>query len=185
MSNTRTSELVAKRWAKALIDLTSEHNEVSKEEVLANLKEISENITQSEELQNVINDPSISVDEKQAVIYKLFDNRVLPLVKNFLYVLVLRKRLDIISEISDEYQKELEKLNNIVRVNVTSAIEIDEDKKDYIKSRISAKLQKDVIADWKVNSDIIAGLVFNMNDTVVDNSIKHKLDEFSKNIIRG
>jgi F0F1-type ATP synthase delta subunit len=54
-----------------------------------------------------------------------------------------------------------------------------------IRNRIAEKLQKDVKVEWGVDSDIIAGLVFNINDTVVDNSIKHKLDKLTEEIIKG
>lgn len=179
------SELVAKRWAKALVELVQEDETISKERVLDDLKEAAQTISSSEELSNVISNPSISSEEKQIVICKLFQDKILPIVYNFLFVLNLRKRLDIISEIVAEYEKELEILNNIVRVEVTSAIDLDDAKKEEIKSKISERLQKDVKVDWGVDTDIIAGLIFNINDTVIDNSIKHKLDKLSNIIIRG
>ncbi|MBR6127615.1 ATP synthase F1 subunit delta [bacterium] len=184
MGNSKTSELVAKRWAKALIELTLEESGISKEDVLADVRSVAETINTSEELKTVISNPSVSTEEKQIVICKLFEGKVMPIVYNFLFVLNLRKRLSIIDEIADEFQKELEELKNIVRVDVTSAIDINEEKKEDIKNRISEKLEKDVIVDWTVDSDIIAGLVFNINDTVVDNSIQHKLSELCKKIIR-
>lgn len=179
----KTSELVAKRWAHALVELALEDEGISKEDILDDIKEVAENINASEELRNVINNPSVSTEEKQIVICKLFENKVMPIVYNFLYVLNLRKRLSIIADIADEFEKELEKIKNIVRVNVTSAIDINDDKKNDIKTKISEKLNKDVLVDWNVDSDIIAGLIFNINDTVVDNSIKHKLDDLTKKIM--
>ena len=54
-----------------------------------------------------------------------------------------------------------------------------------IRNRVADKLQKDVKVSWCVDNDIIAGLIFNINDTVVDNSIKYKLDKLSEVIIKG
>ena len=109
----------------------------------------------------------------------------MPIVYNFLFVLNLRKRVSIISEIAVEFEKELEKIKNITRVSVTSAIEITEDRKADIKTKIAEKLQKDVILDWGVDSDIIAGLIFNIDEKIIDNSIRHKLEDLSKTIIKG
>ena len=184
MASSKTSELVAKRWAKALIELTLEDEGISKEDVLSEIKDVAETINSSEELKTVIENPSVSTEEKQILICKLFENKLMPVVYNFLFVLNLRKRLTIVSEIADEYEKELENIKNIVRVDVTSAIDINDDKKDEIKEKISEKLEKDVIVDWTVDSNIIAGLVFNINDTVIDNSIKHRLEDLSKKIMR-
>ena len=77
----------------------------------------------------------------------------------------------------------MEELKNIVRVDITSAIDLTEERKTKIRNRIAEKLQKDVKVSWGVDADIIAGLIFNINDTVVDNSIKNKLDKLTEKII--
>lgn len=181
----KNCELVAKRWALALMELAQEDSNISKEEILDDLREIGETIDSSEELSCVINNPSVSTEEKQIVLCKLFQNSIMPIVYNFLFVLNLRKRVSIISEIAVEFEKELEKIKNITRVSVTSAIEITEDRKADIKTKIAEKLQKDVILDWGVDSDIIAGLIFNIDEKIIDNSIRHKLEDLSKTIIKG
>ena len=111
------NELVAKRWALALMELALENENISKEDILDDLREISETIESSEELSNVINNPSISTEEKQVVICKLFQNSIMPIVYNFLFVLNLRKRLGIISDIATEFSKELERIKNIAHIN--------------------------------------------------------------------
>ena len=182
--NDKGNELVAKRWAKALMELAKEDGNISKEDILDDLNEIAEIISSSEELSEVIDNPSVSVEEKQIVLCKLFQNNVMPIVYNFLFVLNLKKRVNIISSIAKEFKKELEEIKNITHVGVTSAIDLADGRKEDIKRRISEKLKKDVIIDWKVDSDIIAGLVLNIDETIIDNSIKHKLYDLSKTMMR-
>ena len=181
----KNCELVAKRWALALMELAQEDENISKEDILHDLKEISDTINGSEELSNVINNPSISTEEKQVVLCKLFQNSIMPIVYNFLFALNLKKRVQIISEIAIEFEKELERIKNIAHVNVTSAIELADERKEQIKAKIAEKLSKDVIVEWGVDSDIIAGLIFNIDELFIDNSIRHKLDNLSKEIIKG
>ena len=104
----QNSELIAKRWAKALMELAQEDGGISKDDILADLHEVAESIDSSEELSNFINNPSISVEEKQIVICKLFQNRVMPIVYNFLYTLNLKKRINLIGVIAEEFKIELE-----------------------------------------------------------------------------
>ncbi len=181
----KSSELAAKRWAKALIELAGEQSEVSYDDVLRDLKLVEETISSSEELSDVINNPSVAVEEKQIVICKLFQERIMPIVYNFVYVLNLRKRLGIISQIVTEFEKELDKIKNIVHVSVVSAIELSDEKKDSIKEKLAEKLQKNVVTEWSENSEIIAGLVFDINETIVDNSVRRKLEDLSNKIIKG
>ena len=178
------SELVAKKWAKALMELADEDKGISKDDILDDLKEVAENFEASPELFTALNNPSISVEEKQIILCKLFQNRLLPIVYNFIIVLNLRKRVGIIADIATEFQ-ELEEARNIVRVNVTSAIDLNDEKRNEVKDHIADNLHKDVVVDWTVDNDIIAGLIFNVNETIVDNSIRHKLDDLSKSVMKG
>ena len=181
----KNCELVARRWALALMELAQEDENISKEDILDDLKEISDTVNSSEELSNVINNPSISTEEKQVVLCKLFQNNIMPIVYNFLFVLNLKKRVSIISEIAVEFKKELEKVKNIAHVNITSAIELENERKEQIKAKIAEKLNKEVIIDWGVDSEIIAGLIFNIDELIIDNSIRHKLEDLGKEIIKG
>ncbi len=179
------SELAAKRWAKALMELACEDEGISKEDILDDLREVAECFASSDELSNVVNNPSVSSEEKQIVLSKLFQSELMPIVYNFLFALNLRKRLSLVADIAKEFENELEIKNNIVRVDITSAIDLDEAKKNDIKNKISEKLQKDIKVNWGIDADIIAGLIFNINDTVIDNSVKHKLNTLSKMIVKA
>ena len=167
------------------MELAQEDENVSKEDILDDLREIADTISSSGELAHVINNPSISTEENQVVLCKLFQNSIMPIVYNFIFVLNLRKRVSIIFEIAEEFEKELERVKNIARVNVTSAIELNDERKEQIKIKIAEKLSKEVIVDWGVDNDIIAGLIFKIDELIVDNSIKHKLEDLSKEIIKG
>lgn len=180
--NEKNSELISKRWAHALIELAREDKGISMQDVLSDLKDVVETINSSKELSEVINNPSISTEEKQIVLCKLFQNSLNPMVYNFIFALNLRKRVNIIDGITEEFEKELEKINNITHVAVTSAIELGDDKKGEIKEKIASKLNKEVVVDWSTDSEIIAGLVFNIDETIVDNSVRHKLDDLSRKI---
>ncbi|MCQ2738740.1 MAG: ATP synthase F1 subunit delta [bacterium] len=178
----KNCELVAKRWAKALMELVQEDEKISKDEVLNDLRTISETINSSEELSSTLDNPVVSIEEKQIVLGKLFQNKIIPIVYNFIFALNLKKRADIISQIAIEFEHELDVLRNITHVDIISAIELTDEKKESIKSRIAEKLNKNILVNWNIDEDIIAGLIFNIDECVVDNSIRHKLEDLSKQI---
>lgn len=180
----KNSEIISKRWAHALMELVCEDESISKDTVLENLKIITDTFSSSPELSETIANPSVSTEEKQVVLCKLFQNRLIPVVYNFLFALNLKKRANLISDITNEFVKELNEINNIKHVEIVSAIDLDENKKNEIKNRISSKLHKELIVDWKIDSDIIAGLIMNVDETVIDNSIRHRLEDINKNICK-
>ena len=81
----KDSELVAKRWAKALMELAQENDGISKEDILDDLKEINFIISESKDLSEVFANPSISQEEKQVVLEKIFKTRLMPIGNNFCY----------------------------------------------------------------------------------------------------
>ena len=58
------TELVSKKWAKALIELIIEDESIPRETVLSDLRSVAETFESSQELSDVINNPSISTEEK-------------------------------------------------------------------------------------------------------------------------
>ena len=178
------NELRAKRWAKALLERVQEDEGISKEEVLGNLRQVVNVINSSPELSEAIKNPAVSVEEKQIVLCKLFQSMLMPVVYNFLIALNLKKRVNIIPEIAEEFSKELDELKNIAHVSITSAIELDDNRKEDIKNKIAQKINKNVLPEWKVDNSIIGGLIFDIDELIIDNSVRHKLEDLSKHIIK-
>ena len=177
------NKLVASRYAKALLELTDD-NKISKETVLKDLSDVVNSVALSNDLQRVMTSPVISVAEKKKVLVKLFENKVDKVILNFLQFIVDKNRFSMLESISKEYHSEINKLNNLLNINITSAIDLTDSDKAMIKVKLANILKKDIELGWSVNSDIIAGLVFEVGDNIIDNSLRHKLQELSRNIIK-
>lgn len=185
MKNAEQTEFktVADRYAKALRELC-ESNNVSKEDILRDLENIVEAIKSSQDLMNLIKAPNVSKSEKQNVIQRIFDGRINNITKNFILYLIEKDRFGIIENIMFEFKSGLDREHNLVQIEIVSAINLDDNTKQTIKDRLSGKLQKQVNVDWSVNPDIIAGLVFIVGDSIIDTSMKSKLQMIGRNIIK-
>lgn len=177
-----SNELAANRWAKSLFELSQDEG-LTRESLLEHLTDIVDTVNASSDLKSLFVNPIVTVEEKQEIIEKVFGDAFPKTVKNFLMVLALRKRLGLLEDILEEYKKELNKCENIVRLKVTSAVEIDDEKREDLKNKIIEKLSKNADIKWNVDSSIIGGLIFNIDGTIVDNSIRTKLNNLCKRII--
>jgi F-type H+-transporting ATPase subunit delta len=176
------NKLVAQRYAKALLDLSSD--DISKENVLEELSDVTQSVTNSNDLNRVMNSPVISKEEKKNLLVKLFGENTSNTILNLLKLLVDKDRFNILESISKEYKNEVNKLNNLLNINITSAIDLTDSDKAMIKVKLEHILKKDIELDWSVNSDIIGGLVFEVGDNIIDTSLRHKLQEIRRNIIK-
>ncbi len=176
------NKLVSERYAQALLELVSDN--LSKEDILKELLDITESVKGSGDLNKVMTSPVISNDEKKNVISKLFENTTNKVILNFLKLLVDKNRFSMLESITKEYKNEINRLNNLLSINVTSAIDLTEDEKSAIKDKLSNILNKNIELEWATNPDIIAGLVFEVGDNIIDNSLRHKLQDLSRNIMK-
>lgn len=176
------NKLVSERYAQALLELVSDN--LSKEDILKELLDITESVKGSGDLNKVMTSPVISDNEKKNVISKLFENTTNKVILNFLKLLVDKNRFSMLESITKEYKNEINRLNNLLSINVTSAIDLTEDEKSAIKDKLSNILNKNIELEWATNPDIIAGLVFEVGDNIIDNSLRHKLQDLSRNIMK-
>lgn len=131
----------------------------------------------------VLENPAISDETKFSIIDEVFTKYVNEKIRDFLKILIEKKRFKELEGIVAAYQEELDKINNLQRVEVISAVELDDNSKQRIIEKLQKRLQKNVIAQWQTDEEIIGGLVVKINDDVIDSSLKNKLENLSKNII--
>jgi len=178
-----TNTLIAQRYSDALVEMARE-GKLTFEKISTDLNLIKNILAQSKDLAAFLINPIISVEDKKEIVDKVFSAEIDGLIVNFIKVLVDKSRFDAFDEVLDAYNKSLDDKNNISRIQVTSAFEMSEDAKKKLKEKLEEKLKKNVVLDLDINTDIIAGLVIKIGDNIIDMSLKHKLEDLSKNITR-
>lgn len=171
--------LSSKIYADTLIRL-GQDGAVSFDEILENLENIQKICASSKELVTVLQNPTISIDTKNSIIDEVFSQNIDKKIKDFLKIIIEKKRFNEFNSIVSSYKAELDKINNIKHVEIISAINLDENNKQTILAKIENKIQKQVIANWTVDNSIIGGLVIKFDDNIIDSSLKQKLEKLSK-----
>jgi len=179
--------LIAERYAEALVEIAKDGTSGGKltySKIGEDLNLIKEILMQSKDLNDVLINPIVSAEKKKEIVDKVFSDEVDFLIINLLKVMIDKDRFSVFSDVLDAYNKSLDGINNISRVNVTSAVEMSAESQDKLKHKLEEKLRKSVVLDLDINSDIIAGLVIKIGDNIIDMSLKHKLEDLSKNIMK-
>lgn len=182
MANTKNT-LIADRYSEALVKIAKE-GKLTYEKISTDLNLVREILEQSKDLNEFLTNPIVSIDDKKEIIDRVFSDEIDKLIVNFLKVLIDKSRFSTFGEILDSYNVLLDDVNNISRVQVTSAVAISDEAKAKLKEKLETKLRKNVVLDLSTNPEIIAGLVIQVGDNIIDTSLKHKLEDLSKNITR-
>lgn len=182
MANNTDNKLItlAKRYSDAIMEIAKEKNEL--DNVFEDLKNVVSVYDYSKDMRNFLEHPAIAAKDKKELIQSIFEGKISNDTLNLLYTLLDKNKFYLIDTILYCYENSLNEAKNILKVDVISAIEIDEDLKENLKSKLEAKLHKSIALHYEINPDIIAGLVLKIKDKTIDGSMAHKLQSMQKQL---
>ncbi len=106
------------------------------------------------------------------------------IVNNFIKILIKNKDFKLISKIEKELEKIIDKKENRLRVKIFSAQKLDKDIFEKIKLQIAKTLEKKkIIAENRVDKEILGGVIIKYEDRVADGSLRSNLIRLRKKIL--
>lgn len=166
---------IAKRYAHAL--LIEAKKTQSEDVLLKDFALINAAISHSADLRMLLRSPIIESWRKKNVIREIFNSTVSELMLKFLLLVVDKRREQFIPEIATTFSELVDTERNITRVGVTSAHEIDADSQASLTKVLSSRTKSTVEATYKTDSSLLGGVTVTVGDTVIDGSLRHRLQE--------
>jgi F-type H+-transporting ATPase subunit delta len=148
------------------------------------LSEFADALDANRELQVFFFSPYFSTQEKKDGLQRLIDGAD-PLFLNFLELLVENHRMPVIFRVRRGYDSLWESHNRLLPVEVTSAIELDEQTVRGIGDRIAEQTGRKVELSANVEPDILGGIVVRVGNQVLDASIRTRLDSLRRQVVRA
>lgn len=102
---------------------------------------------------------------------------------NFLKLLLEYSRVDVLPEISEQFEILKANVENMVDVTVTSAAELTAAQKKTITAALKERLGREVQLETKTDESLIGGAVIRAGDVVIDGSLRSKLESLSNALI--
>lgn len=104
-------------------------------------------------------------------------------MKNFLMLLAKNKRLEIVADIADLYQKMLADNQGIVAVEVVSCQDLDEAQKSKLYEGIQKRFSAKIEMKYSLDESLIGGAIIRSGNWVMDGSIKGKLARMRESLV--
>jgi F-type H+-transporting ATPase subunit delta len=95
--------------------------------------------------------------------------------KNFLLLLVQKKRLNVLAEISQRFNVYYATLEKMSKVRVVTAVATQEDSRKKLADALTKRIRRQVTLECEVDPSIIGGAVIHIGDQVIDGSIRRQL----------
>jgi F-type H+-transporting ATPase subunit delta len=178
-----TEQRVSNRYASALLD-TAEQEGIT-DQVYNDFLLIKSTFRLSHELRAMTASPIFQQWRKKKIYEELFTGRVSQLVLKFLILLLDKRRGELIPSIIIQFQNQYNILKNRLQVEISSAIELNDEIKGKIIEKLTIMTQKTILPEFNVNPSLKGGVLVRIEDWVYDATIKNQLDILLKSLSEG
>ena len=163
------SGALARRYAQALFELAMEMSVLDR--IDSEIKIVSELINNNKELKYLLNHPNVDDESKKKILGKILETDISEMTKHFLYLLIDRRRHNLVNLIQREFIRLADKARNIVEAKVVSATSLSAKQEERLKQAIARITGKNVRLLIEVDSGLIGGVRLQIGDCVMDGSI--------------
>jgi F-type H+-transporting ATPase subunit delta len=172
-------EEIAQVYARALFEVASEQDKL--DAIRDQLGQFADAVDGSRDLRTFLFSPYFSSAEKKAGLARAIDDADEALT-NFLTLLIDHHRMPVIFRIRRVYDVLWEQANRLLPVTITAAIDLDPETVRHISDQIGAQTQRRVEVTTEVDPEIIGGLVVRVGNSILDASIRTRLENLKKNV---
>ena len=177
------AKLISKTYGDALFELAVEEEKVDvlSEEILEVKKVLDEN----QEFGRLMNHPKIIKEEKIQLAQQVFADRISKEIIGFLTIIISKDRYRNIDEILDYFLAEVKKYKGIGVATVTTAVPLKEEQRKSVEKKLLETTEyKSMEMHYETDASLIGGMIIRIGDRVVDSSIRTKLTELERTLLK-
>jgi F-type H+-transporting ATPase subunit delta len=175
-------EELAQVYARSLFEAANEQGKL--DELREQLGQFADAVQENRELQVFFFSPYFSTKEKQEALGRLLVDADSQLV-NFLELLIENHRMPVIFRIRRTFEHLWEQENRLLPVEITSAIELDDATTGSVVQRIGESTGQRVTLTTRVDPSILGGIVVRVGNSILDASIRNRLEQLRKHVAQG
>ena len=178
------SETSAGRYSLALFELATEEN------MLTQIEEQSSSvinlIAASEDFNSLIKNPTNNKKDQLNALDKISEKYKLnKLLTKFLSLLIFKRRFFYVDKILKSFVETCSIKRGELKAELTSAKDLTENEINNIKEELTKNFSSKIKLNYKYDASLIGGLIVQVGSTMVDTSIKNKLQQIENRMIEA
>ncbi len=130
----------------------------------------------------LLSSPSSTAQQQAAAVTEICGEDLSPTGQNFIAILSENRRLQLLPQISHQFEIMKANREKAVDVDVVAAQEMDADQQQKLSDALSAKLERKVNMQVSLDKSLLGGAVIRAGDTVIDGSIRGRLTKLAESL---
>ncbi len=173
---------LAEVYARSLFEVAREQGKL--DELREQLGQFADALDANRELAVFFFSPYFSTKEKQDGLERLLDGADETFL-NFLKLLIENHRMPVIFRTRQQFERLWERENQLLPVDITSAIELDQETTENLGRTIGERAGRKVRLAAHVDPDILGGIVLRVGNSILDASIRNRLEQLRRHVAQG
>ncbi|HUA74542.1 MAG TPA: ATP synthase F1 subunit delta [Solirubrobacteraceae bacterium] len=173
---------LAEVYARSLFEVARDQGKL--DELREQLGQFADALDSNRELAVFFFSPYFSTKEKQAGLERMLDGADETFL-NFLKLLIENHRMPVIFRARQQYERLWEQENELLPVEITSAIALDEETTRSLGKSIGERAGRKVKLAAHVDPDILGGIVLRVGNSILDASIRNRLEQLRRHVAQG
>ena len=165
--------LLIRRYAKAFLDYAIKNDMA--DQGLADLEVLTKTLQGNRELRTILSQPFLAKSKKEAIINRIFKDKISDNTLKFIILMLDKNRQDIIPQILVTYRELYNEYKGIAEVTITTAVKIDEPTQQKLLYFVKDKVKGNVMIINNIDKSIIGGFIINYLDYQYDRSVRNEL----------
>ena len=175
-------EEIAAVYARSLFEVAKDQDKLDL--VRDQLGAFADAMNENRELQVFFFSPYFSTAEKEDGLDRVVSDAD-PVIQNFLKLLIEKHRMPVVFRIRANYDALWEDENKLLPVHITSAVELDKQIVSQLGDRIAEQTDRKVDISSSVDPDILGGIVVEVGNSVLDASVRNRLEQLRRQVLRA
>jgi F-type H+-transporting ATPase subunit delta len=175
-------EELAQVYGRSLFEVAREQGKL--DELREQLGQFADAVSENHDLAVFFFSPYFSTKEKQEALARMLDGAD-PILLNFLNLLIENHRMPVIFRIRQEYERLWDEENKTLPVEITSAIELDPATAESLGKKIGERAGRKVTLAARVDPDILGGIIIRVGNSILDASIRNRLEQLRRQVAQA
>ena len=132
----------------------------------------------------LLDSPDIPDEQKAYRLADAFRDELNDRARKFLNVLADNKRLPLLPEIAEQYEAARAEEEKTLDVEVISALPLSGEQETRLADALRQKFERDVALTSRVDQELVGGVIVRAGDTVIDGSVRGRLEKLAETLQR-
>ena len=175
-------EEIARVYSESLFEVATEQGKLDR--IRDELAQFADMLEQNRDVAIFFFSPYFSSEEKKAGLKRAIVDAD-PAFVNFLELLIEKHRVPVIFRARRQFDALYARANTQRPGVVTSAVALDDSVVRDLENRVREQTGQNVQLESKVDPDILGGIVLRVGNSILDASIRHRLDQLRREVAKA